>query len=102
VLDRLSPNSMSGGSIGPDGLLYVTGNERPELYVLARPTQGARLVHVATVSLGIAGRAIAWDRFEDDRILWTVRADGGEIRTYRVPRIVPPVGLPRFDPARMD
>lgn len=100
VLDRLEPGGLSGGSVGPDGLLYATGNDRPEVYALARPTQGTTLVHVATIELTVTSRAIAWDRFADDRILWT--AAEREVRTFRVPRIVLPAGLSIFDFARME
>lgn len=100
VLEQLAPGGLSGGSVGPDGLLYATGNDRPEVYALARPSQGTTLVHVATIELGTAARAIGWDRFSDDRILWT--AAEREVRTFRVPRIVLPAGLSIFDFARMD
>lgn len=100
VLARLAPDSASGGTVGPDGLLYLTGRQRPELYALARPSQGTTLVHVATIELAIAGRAIAWDRFADERVLWTVHQRA--VRTFRIPRIVVPAGLSGFDAARMD
>src|SRR6187402_106813 len=32
VLERMAPKSASGGAWGDDGLLYVTGHDRPELY----------------------------------------------------------------------
>ncbi len=102
VLERLRPDSTSGGTIGADGLLYVTGHDRGEVYALARPSQGATLVHVATIALEIAARSIAWDRFTSDRILWTIDPAGPEVRTFRVPRIVMPAGLTGFDSARMD
>jgi hypothetical protein len=103
VLEKLAPASMSGGSVGPDGLLYITGNERPELYALAKPSQGTTLVHVATIELDIAGQGIAWDRFADeDRILWAVHDRNREVRTFRIPRIVMPAGLSGFDSARAD
>ncbi len=51
VLARLKPHATSGGALGPDGLLYVLGHDRPELYVLARPVMGPVLVHVATIAV---------------------------------------------------
>jgi len=99
VLERMRPHSASGGSVGPDGLLYVTGHDRAEMYALARPTQGATLVHVATVRLDIAGQAIAWDRFVDDRIVWGIHRPSHEVRSFRVPRIILPAGLKGFDTA---
>ncbi|MCR5877207.1 hypothetical protein [Phenylobacterium sp. J367] len=41
VLERFRPMSSSGGGWGPDGRLYITGHDHPELYVLALPA-GAR------------------------------------------------------------
>ena len=37
VLARMAPHSASGGAFGSDGRLYVTGHDRPEMYVLAIP-----------------------------------------------------------------
>lgn len=102
VLERMRPHSASGGSVGPDGLLYLTGHDRPEMYALARPTQGATLVHVATIRLEIAGQAIAWDRLVDDRIVWGIHRPTREVRSFRVPRIVLPAGLNGFDAVRID
>lgn len=61
VIERLEPHSSSGGSWNADGLLGVTGHDRPELYLLALPRSGSALRHVATVYLPITGQAIAWD-----------------------------------------
>lgn len=71
VLDRFAPRSCSGGSWGDDGLLYVTGHDRPELYVLQLPTAGTTLMHVATIPLATGGQAIGWDRGHK-RVLWTI------------------------------
>ena len=63
VLERMAPYSCSGGGFGDDGLLYVTGHDRPELYALAVPTEGgATLDLVATLAIPFEGQAIAWDR----------------------------------------
>jgi len=102
VLQRIEPTRLAGGSVGPDGLLYITGRERPELYALARPSQGATLVHVATIELGIAGEAIAWDRFGEQRTLWAIYRDDREVGTFRIPRIAMPAGLTGFDAVRAD
>ena len=40
VLRRVEPMSVSGGSWGPDGLLYCTGHDAPEFYVLKLPAAG--------------------------------------------------------------
>ena len=61
VLDRLKPRSASGGVWGADGRLYVTGHDRPEVYVLQVPRRGNELVHVATIPMEAEGQAIAVD-----------------------------------------
>jgi hypothetical protein len=61
VLARFAPKSSSGGVWGPDGLLYVTGHDARELYVLALPEAGGTLRHVATIPVATPGQAIAWD-----------------------------------------
>lgn len=61
VLDRFAPRSASGGVWGDDGLLYVSGHDRPEVYVLRVPKAGSVLEHVATIASPIEGQAIAID-----------------------------------------
>lgn len=62
VLDRMAPYSASGGAWGSDGRLYLSGHDRPELYVLELPGAGSTLKHVGTVPFPNAGQAIAFDR----------------------------------------
>jgi hypothetical protein len=61
VLDRFAPRSASGGVWGQDGLLYVSGHDRPEVYVLRLPKSRDVLEHVATIASPIEGQAIALD-----------------------------------------
>lgn len=62
VLARMAPSSASGGAFGPDGRLYVTGHDRPELYVLEVPKGGGVLKLVTTIEIQVEGQAIAFDR----------------------------------------
>jgi len=71
VLERFAPTSSSGGGWGDDGLLYVSGHDAPELYVLALPEAGSVLRHVATVNVGFEGQGWAWDRTAD-REIWGI------------------------------
>ena len=87
VLERLAPHSASGGGIGPDGLLYLTGHDREEMYVLAFPELGPKLVHVATVEIGLQGQAFAWDRSADERVVWGISRPGREVRAFRIPEV---------------
>ena len=61
MLERFGTRSSSGGGFGPDGLLYVTGHDAPELYALRVPESGAVLEPVATLPAPIAGQGTAWD-----------------------------------------
>lgn len=53
--------SASGGAWGPGRYLYVTGHDRPELYVLRLPESGSVLRHVATIIIPGHGQAFGWD-----------------------------------------
>ena len=71
VLDRLAPRSASGGVWGNDGLLYVTGHDRPEVYAFQVPDGAGVLKLVATIATPTDGQAIDWDR-SAPRILWSI------------------------------
>jgi len=62
VIGRALPMSISGGSWGPDNVLYCTGHDREEVYVLALPEAGSVLTLLDIVSIPTAGQGIAWDR----------------------------------------
>lgn len=62
VLQRFKPHSCSGGAWGPEGLLYVTGHDRPELYALRLPRSGSVLELVRIHPFPNEGQAIAFDR----------------------------------------
>lgn len=74
VLARFAPRSCSGGAWGPDGLLYVTGHDRPELYALRVPETGTKLEHVATWPIPTNGQAIDWDPATEGT-LWSIERD---------------------------
>ena len=99
VRDRMAPHAASGGAIGPDGLLYLFGHDRPEMYVLARPTMGPVLIHVATINIDAAGQAFAWDR-SADRVLYAINRSTGVVRSFSIP-VIPLTGddAQRFDAA---
>lgn len=88
VLARFAPMSCSGGSWGDDGLLYVTGHDRPELYALRLPEAGTVLEHVATIPLATGGQAIAWDR-STPRMLWSLDRQTKNVVASRVPPTTP-------------
>jgi hypothetical protein len=87
VLAKLPPNSISGGSFGPDGLLYLTGHDAPELYVVRAPAQGPVLDHVATIPALLDGQAWSWDR-SGGRTIYGITRRSGEVVVMTVP-VVP-------------
>ena len=86
VLAKLPPNSISGGSFGSDGLLYLTGHDAPELYVVRIPKQGPVLEHVATIPAALEGQAWAWDR-TIPRTLYGITRKAGEVVVMKVPAL---------------
>jgi hypothetical protein len=86
VLSRFDPMSCSGGSWGDDGLLYVTGHDRPELYAMRLPEAGTVLEHVATIPLPTGGQAIAWDR-SAPRTLWSLDRKTRNVVASRIPPV---------------
>jgi len=77
VLERMKPYSTSGGVFGPGGLLFVTGHDRPEAYVLRIPKSGAVLEHVRTLPVAMEGQAIGID--EGRGLLFGIRRGVREI-----------------------
>lgn len=95
VAERLAPHAASGGAIGPDGLLYVLGHDRPEMYVLAKPDMGPYLVHVASLSLEANGQAFAFDP-SGLRIVWVIDRHAGKVRAIQLPDVETDKNLRRF------
>lgn len=86
VLDRMAPRSASGGVFGADGLLYVTGHDRLELYALRVPKASGTLDLVATIAIPTGGQAIGWD-VAAPRLLWSIERRTHEIVASRIPAI---------------
>ena len=89
VLDRMAPRSASGGTLGADGRLYVTGHDRPELYVLDAPEGGGVLRLVATIAIPVQGQAIAFD--PDARgVMFGISRARHEVIGFRLPPLETP------------
>lgn len=66
LYQSFSPLSNSGGSFGPDGWLYMAGNDAAAVYVFKIPSAGSDPMWVAIMNVpDIAGQGIAWDRSEE-------------------------------------
>ena len=88
LLNKFRPMSNSGGSWGPDGLLYITGHDLPEVYVVTLPEDQTTLHWIATVKTkDIAGQGIAWDRTSEERILWGILKKQRKVVKMHVPAI---------------
>jgi len=95
VVLRFGTRSNSGGAFGPDGLLFATGHDAPELYVLRVPAAGALLELVEILPAPASGQGIAWDPADPD-VLWTIRRKAREVVASRLVGSAPA----RSDPAR--
>lgn len=84
VVERMAPYAASGGAIGPDGLLYILGHDRPEMYVLAKPVMGPALIHVATIAIEAEGQAFA---FADGRLVYAIDRRKGAVREISLPAV---------------
>lgn len=83
IIKRSIPMSISGGSWGPDGLLYVSGHDHPEVYAMRLPRAGSILEHVATLPLNIAGQGIAWDRSVPG-VIYGIQRKTGEVIVSKI------------------
>ncbi len=91
VLDRMAPYAASGGAVGPDEYLYIMGHDRPEMYVLAKPSMGPKLIHIATIAIEAEGQAFSWDHaaYEETgaRQVYVVDRRNGKVRQIGIPQI---------------
>ncbi len=83
VVEKFHDYSCSGGAFGPDGRLYITGHDNPELYVLAFPDAGSTFVRVDTISIPAEGQAFAWDP-TDPWVMWSILKRTHEVIVGRV------------------
>ncbi|WP_084420097.1 hypothetical protein [Henriciella litoralis] len=86
VIDRMAPYAASGGAIGPDGLLYILGHDRPEMYVLAKPAMGPVMLHVATIVIEAEGQAFSWAT-DGSRSVYTIDRRKGLVRHIALPDV---------------
>lgn len=95
LAERMAPYAASGGAIGPDGLLYVMGHDRPEMYVLGKPARGPYLVHIATITLEAEGQAFSFEP-GGRPIVWVVDRRAGKVRRIVLPETEAPASARRF------
>ncbi len=84
ILSRIAPMSVSGGGFGPDGRLYLSGHDLPELYVVEIPNGGGVLEHVGTIAMEAEGQAIDWDESQPG-MLYGITRRTRELLQMQVP-----------------
>ncbi len=72
IIEKMRPMSNSGGSWGPDGLLYLTGHDHEEFFAMQLPSKGSVMELVEVVPIKLFGQGIAWDRTEEG-IIYGIR-----------------------------
>ena len=88
VIATWGKSACSGGDWGEDGLLYVTGHDAPELYVLRLPRQGVTLEYVTTIDLPFEGQGWAWDRsVSKQRVIYGISRKRQQVVSARIPPI---------------
>jgi hypothetical protein len=88
AMERMAPYAASGGAIGPDGWLYLLGHDRPEMYVVARPSMGPTLIHIATIDLEAEGQAFSWAK-DGTRTVFAIDRRKLLVRTIQIPAVTP-------------
>mgnify|MGYP001393510206 CR=1 FL=1 len=84
VLERLKPRSISGATWGEDGRLYMSGHDKPEVYALELPQEGAVLRHVGSFAVASFGQAIDLDP-KDPQLLWSIDRNTRAVFGSRLP-----------------
>lgn len=84
ILNRVAPMSISGGGWGPDGNLWLSGHDLPELYVTQLPKGGSVLDHLQTVTMEAEGQAIDWDERKKG-VLWGIQRKQRKLLEMKVP-----------------
>ncbi len=93
AIARMQPYAASGGAVGADGLLYLTGHDRPEMYVLAAPAMGPKLQHIATIAIDVEGQAFAFDRSSANPVVYGISRPNREVRAFSLPQVSVPPGV---------
>lgn len=94
VLDRLAPYSISGAAWSTDGLIYVSGHDKPEIYVLRLRDGEQAFEYIATIPTVTNGQAIDFDPVQD-RQLWAIDRNALQAVASTIPRISNTTGTGR-------
>lgn len=79
MISEIKPMSVSGGSWGKDGFLYVTGHDSAKVYILRLPDTGPVLEFAGSAKVGSHGQGIAWDRSEQNKLYGIIRKNNSVV-----------------------
>jgi hypothetical protein len=79
IISEIRPMSVSGGSWGPDGKLYITGHDSAEVYILDLPQSGPVLNYLRYEKIESKGQGIAWDRSEKNKLYGIIRKENSVV-----------------------
>jgi outer membrane protein assembly factor BamB len=86
LVARFHDMSNSGGAFGPDGRLYISGHDNPELYVVAPPEMGSTMRWLETIPVEIGGQGFAFDPAQPGVVWGLIRGKtGGVVTESRLP-----------------
>lgn len=83
LVERLRPESISGGSFTEDGKLYLSPHHWEEVYVCQIPKMGYEIELLKTIPVPFQGQGLAWDRYQPG-VLWGMRRDTKEVISVRI------------------
>ncbi|MDQ0301837.1 cycloisomerase [Ancylobacter polymorphus] len=87
LVAKFQDMSNSGGAFGPDGRLYISGHDNPELYVVAPPAMGSVMEWRETIPVEIAGQGFAFDPAQPGVVWGLIRGKGGAPNQVTVSRL---------------
>jgi len=83
LIERLRPESISGGSFTTDGKLYLSPHHHEEVYVCQIPKMGYEIELVKTIPVPFQGQGLAWDRYQPG-VLWGMHREKREVISVRI------------------
>lgn len=87
IISEIKPMSVSGGSWGADGKLYITGHDSAKVYILKLPESGSVLEFLQSVKIDSHGQGIAWDRSDSERLYGIIRKDNAVVVSELAPKL---------------
>lgn len=83
VVQRLKPESISGGSFTSDGKLYLSPHHFEEMYLFELPTYGYELKWAGTFPVPFQGQGFSFDRYQPG-VVWGMHREKREVVAVRV------------------